>query len=71
MRDGTPSVLAYVAAAASAGAVGLSGDRDRLLARAAGVDAAHPTYYGSAWLALGRALLTTRLLGGCANGGSA
>ena len=71
VRDGTPSVLAYVAAAASAGAAGRSGDRDRLLARAAGVDAAHPTYYGSAWLALGRALLTTRLLGGCANGGSA
>jgi endoglucanase len=60
--------MPYVAAAAAASAGGHHAERDRLLAEAAAADAQAPTYYGSAWLALGRALLTTRLLGGCARG---
>jgi endoglucanase len=60
--------MPYVAAAAAASAGGHHAERDRLLAEAAAADAKAPTYYGSAWLALGRALLTTRLLGGCARG---
>jgi endoglucanase len=35
------------------------------LARAAQVDARGPTYYGAAWVALGRVMLTTDLLGRC------
>ena len=54
-----------VAAAAAAQAAGDTARRDSLLAEAAAENAAHPTYYGSAWLALGRTLLTTNLLGGC------
>ena len=41
--------------------------RDALLARAESVDARFPTYYGAAWVALGRLELTTKLLGGCAS----
>jgi endo-1,4-beta-D-glucanase Y len=67
----TSHPLPYVAAAAAASAAGDGAARDSLLARAAAADAKAPTYYGSAWLALGRALLTTRLLGGCARGGAA
>jgi Glycosyl hydrolases family 8 len=48
-----------------AGAAGRPRVRDRLIDEAARLDAAHPTYYGAAWVALGRALLTTDLLGGC------
>jgi endoglucanase len=63
--------LPYVAAAAAAAAAGHDDKRDRLLDRAAEVDATAPTYYGGAWLALGRALLTTGGLGGCARQGAA
>jgi endoglucanase len=66
--NGTATPLALVGAAAAAGAAGRTPDRDRLLDRAARLDAAHPTYYGAAWVALGRALLTTRSLGTCAPG---
>jgi hypothetical protein len=38
-----------------------------LLDRAAMYDTDHSTYYGAAWLALGRLWLTTSLLGGCAD----
>jgi endoglucanase len=58
-----PSALVGAAAAARA-----AGDRDatgRLLARAERLDGASPTYYGSAWVALGRVLLTTNLLDDC------
>jgi endoglucanase len=37
----------------------------RLLDRAQALNAGQPTYYGSAWVALGRVLLQTGLLGGC------
>jgi endoglucanase len=60
------TVVTTVAAAAAAQAAGRQAARDALLAQATTVDAAFPTYYGAAWLALGRIALTTRLLGGCA-----
>jgi endo-1,4-beta-D-glucanase Y len=52
----------------AAGAAAGAGDHEaaaRLLDRAARVDARAPTYYGAAWVALGRAMLTTDLLGRC------
>lgn len=57
-----------VAAVGQAAAVAAEGDLDR--ARAELVDADHlqqqtPTYYGAAWNALGRLLLTDDALGGC------
>jgi endoglucanase len=55
-----PSAL--VAAAAAAGD---EATREELLDRAGSLDAERPTYYGAAWHALGRVLLTTDLLGGC------
>jgi endoglucanase len=61
--------MALVGSAAAADAAGRPSERDRLLDEAASVDAAHPTYYGAAWVAIGRAMLTTRSLGGCASGG--
>jgi endoglucanase len=60
------NALPLVAAAAAAQAAGDTARRDRLLAEAASTQAGHPTYYGAAWLALGRTLLTTSALGGCA-----
>lgn len=57
--------LGAVAAAAAASAAGDPAARDRLLERADGVAAQYPTYYGSAWRALGRVVLTTSLLGAC------
>jgi endoglucanase len=58
--------LGIVATSAAAAAAGRAGDRDALLARAEALDAAQPSYYGSAWVAIGRALLTTDLLRGAA-----
>jgi endoglucanase len=57
-----------VAAVGQAAAVAAGGDLDR--ARVELVDADHlqqraPTYYGAAWNALGRLLLTDEALGGC------
>ncbi|MGB8651130.1 MAG: glycosyl hydrolase family 8 [Mycobacteriales bacterium] len=65
--DGTPrdvavAPLGAVAAAAASGAAGDLAARDRLLALATRVAQRYPTYYGSAWLALGRLLLTTSRL---------
>lgn len=54
--------LAAVAAAAAAGAAGHPDGTTRLLARADDLASRYPTYYGSAWDALGRVLLTTDLL---------
>jgi endoglucanase len=59
--DGASHPTALVAAAAAAAAAGRRRDRDRLLAEAEQLNTAHPTYYGAAWVALGRALLTTDL----------
>lgn len=62
-EDEHPAALAAAAAAARA-----AGDRraaDDLLDRAEEVDREAPGYYGAAWVALGRVILTTDLLGGC------
>lgn len=64
LAPGEHAVFAVAAAAATAAA----GDRERAAAfldRAARSDAAHPSYYGAAWVALGRVMLTTRWLRGC------
>jgi endo-1,4-beta-D-glucanase Y len=58
-----PVVL--VAAAAAAGADGDRADRDRLLDAAEALDRQTPTYYGAAWVALGRIMLTTKYLDAC------
>lgn len=58
--------LGYVAATARAVAEGDQHASHRLLARAEELDRRQPTYYGAAWVALGRVTLTTSLLGGCA-----
>ena len=58
-----PVVL--VAAAAAADAAGKTAARDRLLTAAAALDEQSPTYYGAAWVALGRVMLTTTLLETC------
>jgi endoglucanase len=57
-----------VAAAAQAAAVAAAGDPDRAAEEL--VDADHlaqsvPNYYGAAWAALGRLVLTDDVLGGC------
>jgi endoglucanase len=58
-----PVVL--VAAAAAADAAGQPADRDGLLDEAEALDRRSPTYYGAAWVALGRMMLTTKLLNTC------
>jgi endoglucanase len=55
-----PVVL--IAAAGAADAAGHPAARDGLLAQAQALDRRSPTYYGSAWVALGRLMLTTHLL---------
>jgi cellulose synthase (UDP-forming) len=70
--DGTPRTTtthaaSFVAAAAAARAAGDRKAAAGLLDRAQAADAAHPSYYGAAWVALGRAMLTTAALGGCSS----
>jgi endo-1,4-beta-D-glucanase Y len=60
---GHPSAL--VAAAASAEAAGRRDAGASLLDAATSLDDDYPTYYGSAWIALGRLWLDTSRLGGC------
>jgi endoglucanase len=62
-QDQTP--LGDVAAAAAANGAGATTTRNQLLAAADAVARRYPTYYGTAWAALGRVLLTTHLLSGC------
>ena len=57
--------LGLVAAAAAADADGDDAARDDLLDRAAAQDQRSPGYYGSAWVALGRALLQGDVLDDC------
>jgi endo-1,4-beta-D-glucanase Y len=59
------AALSAVSAAAAAAAAGNDGDRDALLDRATAIDEEYPTYYGAAWVALGRLLLTTNTLANC------
>ena len=68
--DGTPTTefvnpLGLVAAAAAASAAGDGLERDALLDRAEALGQAYPTYYGVAWIALGRLMLTTDSFGSC------
>ena len=58
-----PVVL--VAAAGAADAAGHPAARDGLLDEAEALDRRSPTYYGAAWVALGRIMLTTNLLDAC------
>ena len=58
-----PVVL--VAAAGAADAAGDSRARDKLLNAAGALDRGTPTYYGAAWVALGRIMLTTDALASC------
>jgi endoglucanase len=59
---GTLHPMALVAAAGAADAAGQSAARDRLLNQAESLDKRSPTYYGAAWVALGRIMLTSRVL---------
>ena len=54
--------VALVAAAGAADAAGHPAARDGLLDEAESLDRRSPTYYGAAWVALGRLFLTTNLL---------
>ena len=62
---GTQHPMALVAAAGAAQAAGKTGDAARLLDAAEKLDKQTPTYYGSAWVALGRVMLTSDLLDAC------
>jgi hypothetical protein len=68
--DGSPTVdwqhpLMLAAAAAADSAVGDTGRAATALDAAAALDDHAPSYYGGAWVALGRVLLQTNLLGSC------
>lgn len=58
----TQHPVALVAAAASAAAAGDTASKERLLDAAEGLDRGDPTYYGAAWVALGRMMLDTHAL---------
>jgi endoglucanase len=58
--------VVLVAAAGAADAAGQLGARDGLLDQAEALDRRASTYYGAAWVALGRIMLTTKLLDSCA-----
>ena len=63
-QDGIADVknaVMLVAGAAAADAAGWDTTRDRALGRASRLDRLHPSYYGSAWIALGTTLLERRL----------
>jgi endoglucanase len=57
--------VALVSAAGAADAAGQAAARDGLLDAAEALDGHSPTYYGAAWVALGRIMLTTHLLSTC------
>ncbi|GAB4003178.1 glycosyl hydrolase family 8 [Nocardioides ultimimeridianus] len=60
--------LAWVSRAAALRATGRPVAAAHALDAAGGVAREFPTYYGDAWEVLGRLMLTTRRLGGCAQG---
>jgi len=64
--EGAPHPAKAVGAAAAAHAVGDHRARDELLGRAEELDRASPTYYGAAWVAMGRLLLASSLGRSCA-----
>jgi endoglucanase len=61
-REPTPAALPLVASAAAARAARDTTASDQLLDRADNQQRSSPTYYGAAWAALGRVLLTTSTL---------
>jgi len=63
--DAVRSPVGLVAAAAAGWAAGHTGAAVRLLDRAEARNRVRPTYYASAWVALGRVLLETARLGTC------
>jgi endo-1,4-beta-D-glucanase Y len=67
VRGALRSPVGLVAAAASGWASGHRDDALGLLSRAEFLDHAHPSYYTSAWVALGRVFLETGRLGTCPN----
>jgi endoglucanase len=60
-----PHPLTWVSAAAAASAAGDHAARDALLDRAQAAQRRSPSYYGEAWVALGRLMLQTNRLAGC------
>jgi endoglucanase len=64
-RGAVKSPVGLVAAAASGWAAGHRDEALGLLSRAEALDHVHPSYYSSAWVALGRVLLETERLGTC------
>ncbi|HEX4163583.1 MAG TPA: glycosyl hydrolase family 8 [Acidimicrobiales bacterium] len=64
-RGAVQSPVGLVAAAASGWAAGHRDEALGLLSRAEALDHAHPSYYSSAWVALGRVFLQTGRLGTC------
>ena len=71
--DGTATVdwqhpLVLTASAAARTAVGDTGGAATTLDAAAALDERTPSYFGGAWVALGRVLLQTSLLGSCPGG---
>jgi endoglucanase len=70
LQDAAPAShpVFTVARAAQAHAAGDGAGAEALLDEAAAGDAAAPSYYGAAWVALGRLLLDTDLLGSCPPG---
>jgi endoglucanase len=60
--EGASHPLPLVATAAAGFAAGADVAGTRLLEAAERLDEQTPTYYGAAWVALGRAFLTTDLL---------
>jgi hypothetical protein len=68
--DGKPTgdqshAASFVAAAAAAKANGNDKSAEQLLDQAQETDSSTPTYYGAAWVALGRVMLTSSALGSC------
>jgi endoglucanase len=62
---GSVHPMVLVAAAGAADAAGDAAARDRLLDEASSLDQRSPTYYGAAWVAIGRYMLTTDALEVC------
>jgi endoglucanase len=59
------SAIGYIGAAGAAAAAGDVQARDQLLAHAEDLESHYHTYYGAAWVALARVMLTTALLRAC------
>jgi uncharacterized protein HemY len=59
------SAIGYIGAAGAAAAAGDVQARDQLLAHAEDLESQRHTYYGTAWVALARVMLTTALLRAC------